>query len=291
MNRFRLEFRPAPHAGALACWIARPAHADPAARVLVAVHGIRRAAQDQARLFGARAAALRRTVIAPLFDAQNWPAYQRLGGQADRALLDLLHQLHGDGIQPMDRFDLCGFSGGAQFAHRFAMLHPHRIGRLSVASAGWYTFPDQALYPYGLGERGAATDARGPRMRAALDAFLRLPIRVCVGANDDVRDANTRSGAAIDLQQGSHRRERAARWSEAIASAAAQRGIVPRVELALLPGVGHDFRRCVERGGLAEWVLPRSVGATPPRSWQIPPAVGAFAMHRATAQAVANAPG
>lgn len=260
---YRLEFRPAPHAGALACWLAVPARLDPAARPLVAVHGIRRGAEEQAALFGERAAALGRPVIAPLFDAQNWPAYQRLGGHTDVALLGLLQRLQSERIGSLSRFDLFGFSGGAQFAHRFAMLHPHRIGRLSVAAAGWYTFPDTAAYPYGLGERAARADGCGPRMRATLDSFLCLPIRVCVGACDSVRDANTRTGSSIDRQQGRHRRERASRWSEALAIAAAVRGIVPRVELAVLPGVGHDFRRCVQRGGLAELVLPGPTHGAP----------------------------
>lgn len=253
----RLVFRPAQRAGALACWIALPERSHPSARPLVAMHGIRRAAQEQAALFAARANALGRPVIAPLFDAEHWPAYQRLAGaqRADLALLELLQRLQAEDVARADRFDLFGFSAGAQFAHRFAMLHPHRIGQLSVASAGWYTFPDSSAYPYGLGARSARADW-GPRMRAELDAFLRLPIRVCVGAKDNVRDPNTRGGAAIDRQQGRDRRTRAARWVEALEIEAAVRGIVPRVKLSVLPDCGHDFRGCVRRGGLAKLVLP-----------------------------------
>ncbi len=251
---FRLVFRPAPHDGALACWIALPEWIDRSAPALVAVHGIRRGAEEQAALFAPQAAALGRVVIAPLFDAQRWPRYQRLGGGADAALLGLLERLGGEGVAPLDRFDLFGFSGGAQFAHRFAMLHPERIARLCVASAGWYTFADAAPYPYGLGA-DSGHDARAARMRSRLDAFLRLPIDVCVGARDDRRDANTRSGDAIDRQQGRNRRARASRWSEALAIEAAVRGIVPRIRHVVLPGCGHDFRRCAQRGGLAEQVL------------------------------------
>jgi pimeloyl-ACP methyl ester carboxylesterase len=286
---FHLEFRPAPHAGALGWWLAVPARLDPAARPLVAVHGIRRGAEQQAALFGARAATLGRPVIAPLFDAQNWPTYQRLGGQADLALLSLLQQLHGDRIGPPGRFDLFGFSGGAQFAHRFAMLHPHRIGRLSVAAAGWYTFPDVAAYPYGLGACAGLAHGIGPRMHATLDAFLRLPIQVCVGANDKVRDPNTRTGAAIDRQQGRNRRERASRWSEALAIAAAVRGIVPRVGLSVLPGVGHDFRRCAQRGGLAELVLSSPTDDVPWQPWRAPLGAGEFASRRAVVHSMAAA--
>jgi poly(3-hydroxybutyrate) depolymerase len=264
----RLVFKPAANDGALDCWLALPEFIDADARPLVAVHGIRRGAEEQAALLAARAAAQGRVVIAPLFDAERWPRYQRLGRRqrADLALLGLLQGLHGECIASAERFDLFGFSGGAQFAHRFAMLHPERIGRLCVASAGWYTFPDAAAYPYGLGQRPGRDDACALRMQARLDAFLRLPIDVCVGARDNRRDANTRSGAAIDRQQGRDRRARASRWSEGLAIEAAVRGIAPRITLSVLSGVGHNFRNCVRRGGLAERVLPgrADLAAQPP---------------------------
>ena len=111
---FRLVFRPAQHAGALACWLAVPRHADPAARPLVAIHGIRRGAQEQAVLFAERAAALGRYVIAPLFDVDNWSTYQRLGRlrRADLALINLLQQLQGEGIGQRSQIDLFGFTRG-----------------------------------------------------------------------------------------------------------------------------------------------------------------------------------
>lgn len=277
----RLVFSPARSVGGLACWIAVPAHADPAAPPLVAVHGIRRRAEEQAALFGARAAAQGRHVIAPLFDAENWPTYARIGHRrrADLALIELLEQLKRERVGQYDRFDLFGFSGGAQFAHRFAMLHPQRITRLSVASAGWYTFPDQAEYPYGLGQRAGRADDHASRMRTALDAFLRLPMRVCVGALDNVRDANTREGAELDLQQGRDRKARAARWVEAIEIAAAVRGIVPRVRLSVLPGCGHDFRRCMKRGALADAVFDESTADAMLR-WLSEPGLRAIAPRR-----------
>lgn len=255
---FRLVFRPAQRAGALACWIAVPRHADPAAPPLVAIHGIRRGVQEQAVLFAERAAARGRYVIAPLFDVHNWPTYQRLDRvrRADLALIDLLQQLQREGIGQPSQIDLFGFSGGAQFVHRFAMLHPHLIGCLNVAAAGWYTFPDAAAYPYGLGEGAGRPNGLGPSMQAALDGFLRLPIHVYVGAKDNVPDPNTRGGEAINRQQGHNRCTRAARWTEALIIAATHRGIVPRIALSVLPGCGHNFRRCIKRGELAERVLP-----------------------------------
>ena len=144
------------------------------ARPLVAVHGIRRGAREQAALFGARAAALGRVVVAPLFDAERWPAYQRIGGarRSDLALLELLESLRAEGLMGQARFDLFGFSAGAQFAHRFAMLHAERVHHLNVSSAGWYTFPDNTAFPYGIGApdrlagRGSRSGELAARMRS-----------------------------------------------------------------------------------------------------------------------------
>ena len=92
-------------------------------------------------------------------------------------------------------------------------------------------------------------------MQATFDGFLRLQILVYVGSKDNVPDPNTRGGEAINLQQGRDRFTRAARWTEALIIAATHRGIVPRISLSELPGCGHNFRRCIKRGGLAERVL------------------------------------
>ena len=164
--------------------------------------------------------------------------------------------MHAHPIWRTRSFELFGYSGGAQFAHRFAMLYPHLVERLTVASAGWYTFPDTAAFPYGLAPRPGRADNWGPCLAAGLDGFLGIPIQVCVGARDGVPDANTRSGPDIDRQQGSDRVTRAHRWAEALRQTAGARGITARIDLAVLPGCGHDFRDCIRLGGLDALVLP-----------------------------------
>ena len=259
---FTLLRRSAKDGGALACWLALPHRISSEASPLVAVHGIRRGARDQAELFAARAAAQGRPVIAPLFDEENWPRYQQVvrKKRADLALLALLAELRLADIWRTPSFDLAGFSGGAQFAHRFAMLYPELVARLTVASSGWFTFPDDRRFPYGLAARPGRADEWGPRLAAGLDRFLGLPIQVCVGAEDNVTDINTRSGPKIDRQQGKDRVTRAKRWAMALRRVAQERGIAPLVRLAVLPECGHDFRACVLKGGLDSWVLPAPAG-------------------------------
>ncbi len=137
----------------------------------------------------------------------------------------------------------------------FAMLHPERLLRLTVASAGWYTLPDDQPYPLGLGPQPNGNDTLAAAMRARLGAFLQLPLDISVGTRDDRRDRNTRRGQRIDHQQGRHRLERAHRWCRALAGACADRGIPSRIRLTLLPGVGHDFHRCIMRAGLDQLVV------------------------------------
>lgn len=245
-------------------WLALPPRMAPGAVPLVAIHGIHRAAEDQARLFAERAARLGRPVIAPLFSAKRFPRYQQAVERcrADLALLGLLDALAAEGLATR-RFSLFGYSGGAQFAHRFAWLYPHRVTRLCVAAAGWYTFPDEAPFPYGLGSPTRRRLDVGPYCRANLADLLSLPIDVVVGALDHVVDENTRSGPTIDAQQGPDRVTRARRWSEALRASARGLGLEPAVSLHVLDGCGHDFRQCVEQGELTRIVLPEAAGIPP----------------------------
>lgn len=251
-------FRPGNGRNQLACWLALPQRIEPDAPPLVAIHGIKRGAELQASLFAKRATASGRPVIAPVFDTANWLGYQQafLCGRADLALLDLVLALRVAGIVQSEKLDLFGFSGGAQFVHRFAMLHPDRVSQLSIASPGWYTFPDSASYPYGLWPRPKQPDEWSYRMIADLDRFLALPMNVSVGEKDCLRDKNTRSGVAIDAQQGLHRLDRAKRWVAAVRTAACELKIRPDVSLHVLKGCGHDFETCVTKGGLDRIVIP-----------------------------------
>lgn len=254
---FRVVMRPGTGRRGLPCWLALPRWIAPGAAPLVAVHGIHRQPETQARAFAARAAAQGKIVIAPLFDAAEWPRYQQvvLGGRADLALLDLMQELRLAGIVRARRMSLSGYSGGAQFAHRFAMLYPHLVETLTVTAAGWYTFPEAVPYPYGLGV-SKGHPRWGPRIAVGLDAFLSLPINVCVGTADNMPDENTRRRPRLDQRQGPDRVTRATRWVEALTVAAATRGIAPRARLRLLTGCGHDFGQCIARGGLARIALP-----------------------------------
>ena len=257
-TQFHTLHRPARGRHGLACWLSLPRERAATQPPIVAIHGIQRGAEDIVRAFAARAAAEGRAVIAPVFDEANWQGYQRVVAprRADLALMALLEELAGAGVGPTRRFTLFGFSGGAQFAHRFALLYPHRIERLVAAAAGWYTMPDAtAAFPYGLCDEDDRRTPWGARCSAALGAFLQVPVTVLVGAHDDHPDRSTRSTPALDRQQGPDRLSRARCWVQAVSDAASRRGLPPRVSLEILPACGHDFLACAAHGGLVEHVF------------------------------------
>ena len=130
------------------------------------------------------------------------------------------------------------------------------MARLTVAAAGWYTFPDDAVFPYGFSDAKEAKRDWGARMRRRFEAFARIPINVAVGARDCLPDQNTRGGETINAQQGRTRLVRAGNWAKAVERAALRRNVAPDVGFFILPGCGHSFRACVNAGGLDRIVFP-----------------------------------
>ncbi len=255
----------------LGCWIAVPNNPDPSLAPLVAVHGVLRDVEGMLKTITSRLPQGGRVIIAPVFDATNWHGYQRIFGQgrADLALLTLLKSIRIPGGPAFRSLDFLGYSGGAQFAHRFALLYPHLIGRLGLCSAGWYTFPDDRPYPYGLSVPTRKIKGFTPLTRANLSRFLSLPIDVYVGDLDDASDANLRRGKVIDRQQGTNRLERASNWVAALNKAASVENIRPDIKLGILKKCGHDFRECVHLGGLIDqWLArhPENLGLSPRKS-------------------------
>lgn len=248
----------------LSCLVAIPDQYDPDLRPLVTVHGISRDVEGMVSYITQHLTpSMSRIVIAPLFDRQNWKGYQRVvdSCRADLALLSLLEDLKTRGIADTRKVELFGYSGGAQFAHRFALLYPHLIERLMVCSAGWYTFPDDRKYPYGLSVPKKRMAGYTTFSRRNLESFLKMRIEVYVGETDTIVDANTRSGREIDDQQGVHRLARARKWVAALQSAANRFTVQPDISYVELVGCGHSLRECIVYGNLVDHLYPHTHGS------------------------------
>lgn len=241
-------------AGSLSVRVIRPADLSGLPPV-VALHGISRNADELTDLFLPEAERSGRIVIVPHFAQAQWPHFQRpcRAARPDQALLAALSHLATMDPAMAGQIDLFGHSGGAQLAHRFAMLYPHRVGRLHLAAAGWYCLPDTSMaYPYGLGAdatAGSLTWAR--RHKQALPSYLRLPVEVYVGTADTLRDETLRQTPELDRIQGLTRLSRAETYVERFRAAARAEGIAPDIRLIRLPGVAHDVGQAVRQGNLA----------------------------------------
>ena len=249
-------------AGSLGAFVSEPADASKGAAPLLLLHGISRDAEALFEAFLPAASAAGRIVIVPEFTREAWRVFQRITARTrpDIALLELLAFLRATNIIDSAPVELFGFSGGAQLGHRFAMLYPHMISSLHISAAGWYTLPRSDIpYPYGL----SAEDAQEKdliwqrRMLQGLDAFLRLPISISVGALDNQQeDPTLRRNDVLDASQGADRLTRARSYQDAIEAVAKERGVTASVRFNELPGCGHSAMQCIETGGLIDRVLP-----------------------------------
>lgn len=222
--------------------------------IVAAVHGISRNAREQAALFAPLAEEYGFALIAPLFCRERYRDFQRLGleGRGRRAdtffaqAIDQFCQWLDVGTQ---RVHVVGYSGGAQFAHRYALFHPERLQGVVLGAAGWYTLPDaKQAYPLGLADLPAG-------LPVSVDSWLALPMLVLVGSEDTERDGALRTGAALDRQQGRNRLERGLRFANAMRQAAQRRNLPARTEFRVLEGVPHSFEIAMRRGDLGRIAL------------------------------------
>jgi len=223
--------------------------------MLVVVHGDSRRSGQQFRSFLPAAMKHQFALVAPHFDEARFTGYQRLAGASSPfSALDAWHELldglaAGEGLDT-SRVDLFGFAGGAQFAHRAALVSPHRVHRLVVASAGWYTWLDPAQsFPYGLAS--TAPGAPEPDVRE----FLALPVLVLAGEHDVHRDNKLRTSQRIDRRQGTNRLVRALAWTDHLEESARNHDLPALVRFDLLEECRQSFRDTVASAGLIERVV------------------------------------
>lgn len=230
----------------------------PGAPLLVSVHGIARNAAahvykliDDAERYGL-------SIVAPLFEKNRYGQYQQLvdsrtGARADLALIDILDICGRLSAASVERVLMFGFSGGAQFSHRFTFAYPRRVASAILVSAGWYTFPDEALaYPFGL-----RSDAVPGLPAWNLPEALRVPQHVMVGELDVERDSSLRQSDWLDHEQGITRLERARRWVDAMGCVGGRNNGGRAPSFSILPGVAHSFSEAVEAAFLPRLVCDR----------------------------------
>lgn len=113
------------------------------APLLVVVHGSGRTAEGFRDAFIEFAEEHGCVVLAPLFprgavsadEPDGYKLQPPLGYRYDQVLLSIIEEVAAE-YRTAREFYLYGFSGGAQFAHRFAYLHPGRLKAVSIHAPG-----------------------------------------------------------------------------------------------------------------------------------------------------------
>jgi pimeloyl-ACP methyl ester carboxylesterase len=237
-----------------------PARGGEGAPLFVAVHGLSRNVVEHATLFAGHCERAGAVLIAPLFDEERCSDFQRLGRtghgpRCDHALDTIVEEVARRTGAVASPIHLFGFSGGAQFCHRYAMAHPHRVAGAALAAAGWYTFPDhRRRYPYGI-----ASSRSLPNVHFDPEEFLRVPMTVIVG-DRDVAGEHLRSTDMVTKQQGRNRFARARNWVAAMRAAAARHRLESRVRLEVIPGGDHVFATLMQGSALGDRVFAALFG-------------------------------
>lgn len=233
-----------------------PAQGRQDGRVMVSVHGISRNAEEHLEGFAAQAESYGTVMIAPLFTKKHFPYYQRLGssiheGRSDLAFDRVLQDAAEVFDIPIRELKIFGFSGGGQFAHRYALYYPRRVARLVLGAPGWYTYPDPSQdYPQGL-----RSSELWPKLKFSPSQFLKIPTLVLVGENDDIRDNDLNTTRRIDAFQGFNRVERGERWVNAMRSLARAYQVPSDFRFELVPNASHAYESYLAHPPFAQQIF------------------------------------
>jgi poly(3-hydroxybutyrate) depolymerase len=106
--------------------------------LFIYVHGTGGSGRDTLHIWRPRADREGFLFLAPTFPLKG---YQYLTNGEDAVLWAMIAEVQSAYAVDPARVFVCGFSGGAQFAHRFAFRYPGRVSGVSTMSAGSYDSP------------------------------------------------------------------------------------------------------------------------------------------------------
>lgn len=172
-----------------------PKRANPASRMMIALHGLDRKASEFRDVFVEAAEKFGKVVVVPEFDLENFPTIYSynfgnvidpppsLGPKSRRAWsFSLVDRLFG-ALKVANRyqhhkFDMYGNSAGSQFVLRYIALTEGPLVHTAISSnSGIYMLPNlETAYPTGLGGIGLTENS--------LRRYLSRPIHILLGQND-----------------------------------------------------------------------------------------------------------
>jgi multidrug resistance efflux pump len=235
------------------------------APIFVSIHDISRDAEEQAKAFAKICEARGAVLVAPHFAVDRYPEYQRLGRskepknagpRADATLDAILAEVTSLLGTTKSSTHLFGFAAGARFAMRYTMANPTHVGGAVIAMAGTYTFPDpERRFPQGI-----APGDRRPELSFDPDRFLRVPMTVFAEENEAV-SKRPRRLERVGESPGALSRSNGRKWVDAMAAAAEERQLQPRVWFEPIDGPVHSFKALTENPGLIDRIFDALFGS------------------------------
>ncbi len=157
-------------------------------QALAVIHGSDFKHEVMCRYFAALAEETGCVVLAPLFapsgvanpDPNGFKFLRSTHAEYDRVLLDMVDEAGGRFGCARERFFLFGFSGGAQFAHRFLYAHPAHLHAVSIAAPGMVTLIDPGR-PAWVGTEGLSALCGSDLV---LPQVQRVSVQLLVGSKD-----------------------------------------------------------------------------------------------------------
>jgi len=249
-------------------WVYVPSNVSTNSECLVAVHGSPPArdfatctntAKQFLEYFIELSEELGWIIISPKFNNPDFCAdpgggydgYRALWGRhvgADEYIHSALDHIASEHNVSVDQFHLYGHSAGAQFANRYAVVHPHRLLSVVLSAPGRFAFPDpHSNWPYG--QRGyhmnRLINVEPPyTLEKTFDldpngwiSASRLRIQLVVGSLDTEpqpkRDSHPEHSTRIELAE---------LWIAAMRELDSR---ATQITMEIIPGVKHDSRRLV----------------------------------------------
>jgi poly(3-hydroxybutyrate) depolymerase len=234
------------------CLYVPPRAVEPGARpaLVVAVHGTGRTMVGYRDAFASFARWNNCVVLAPLFPVgvrgdgnRDGYKYIREGDiRYDRVLLAMVDEVAEKYALAFEKFALFGFSGGGHFAHRFLLLHPDKLWAASIGAPGSVTLLD-AKRDWWVGVRnmreifGSEPD---------LAALRRVPVHMVVGGADiETWEITHREGGKSWMPGANDAGRTRPERLDSLRRSFEEAGVT--VKLEIVPGVAHDWARCVGR--------------------------------------------
>ena len=133
-------------------------------------------------------------------------------------------------------YSMFGHSAGAQFTHRYLLLSmDSRISTSVIANAGWYTFINNAEFPYGIKSSPIIISDEDLRW------FMSNKVNLLIGSEDiGSKSVNSSKGAKL---QGITRVDRANNYFNSLITSAEDKNYAFRWNYKVLDNVDHDFKK------------------------------------------------